>query len=64
MFNIAGDAITTREPLRDYFQKESRSARFAVCLCFGGAILSASGIASMTGTSGPSFGHSGSLVRT
>jgi hypothetical protein len=33
--------------------------RFAVCLCFGGAVLSASKIASMTGTSGPSFGRSG-----
>jgi hypothetical protein len=32
--------------------------RFAVCVCFGGAALSASRIASMTGTRGPSIGRS------
>ena len=41
-----------------------RSAAVAVCLCFGGAVLSASRIASMTGTRGPSFGRSGALDRT
>jgi hypothetical protein len=46
-------------------QPFSRSKiRFAVCLCLGGAVLSASRIESMTGTSGPSFGFSGSLLRT
>jgi hypothetical protein len=46
------------------FDPQLFKIRFAVCLCFGGAALSASRIASITGTSGPSFGRSGALDRT
>ena len=37
--------------------------RFDVCRCLGGAILSASKIASIIGSGGRSFGRSGALVR-
>jgi hypothetical protein len=56
-------SFTVSPPAYPYSARNRSKIRLAVCRCFGGALRSDAGMASISGISDPGFGFSGGLLR-